>query len=221
MDGILPAAGLASRMRGIPKFLLPCDDVYTTLIEKHIIELGLVCETIWIPTRPDLVTLLESLSLPKDRVVILPIKSNSMSETVKYVVDIARADCFQLIMPDTFFQGGKPYTLLSEEPEFVNLACWRIREEQRGKLGQVKLENGFLVDIVDKDPNCNYEFSWGGLSFRRELLDYCSLEDPHIGYGVKNALLMGKKISATKIEGEYFDCGTPTEYLDMLRRILT
>jgi UTP-glucose-1-phosphate uridylyltransferase len=53
------------------------------------------------------------------------------------------------------------------------------------------------------------------------LLDYCSLEDPHIGYGVKNALLMGKKISATKIEGEYFDCGTPTEYLEMLRRILT
>ena len=28
MDGILPAAGIASRMRGIPKFLLPTDREY-------------------------------------------------------------------------------------------------------------------------------------------------------------------------------------------------
>jgi hypothetical protein len=36
VDLILPATGLANRMRGLTKFLLPIDNKYTTLIEYHI-----------------------------------------------------------------------------------------------------------------------------------------------------------------------------------------
>ena len=36
MDVILPAAGLAKRMKGIPKFLLPANDEYETLLEIHL-----------------------------------------------------------------------------------------------------------------------------------------------------------------------------------------
>jgi len=54
MDAILPAAGLATRMHGIPKFLLPSSEEYDSLIGLHIDNLIKHCERIWIPTRPEL-----------------------------------------------------------------------------------------------------------------------------------------------------------------------
>jgi CTP:molybdopterin cytidylyltransferase MocA len=36
IDGILPAAGLATRMRGLPKFLLPSGLVIASLTEKSL-----------------------------------------------------------------------------------------------------------------------------------------------------------------------------------------
>jgi UTP-glucose-1-phosphate uridylyltransferase len=46
------------------------------------------------------------------------------------------------------------------------------------------------------------------------------LSEPHIGYAVKNALVSGNKIGAKKIEGKYFDCGTPSEYISLLSEVL-
>ena len=39
MDAILPAAGFALRMKGIPKFLLPSSVDYESLLETHISNL--------------------------------------------------------------------------------------------------------------------------------------------------------------------------------------
>ena len=220
MDAIVPAAGMATRMRGIPKFLLPCDATYNTLIEAHISALLENCETVWIPTRPELVLLLDSLGLAKDRVVILPMTTENMTQTVSKVLQIAKTENFQLVMPDTFFHGEKPYSTLSKNPALVDLACWEIREDQKGKLGQVLIEDSRVIEMRDKDPNCNYEYSWGALTFNRELMNYASLEDPHIGYAVRNALVAGGHISAQIIDGKYFDCGTPREYLNMLQEVI-
>jgi hypothetical protein len=221
MDAIIPAAGLATRMRGIPKFLLPCDKTYTTLIELHILQLLEICETVWIPTRPELVLLLDSLGLAQDRVVILPMQTENMTQTVTKVIDIAKTKHFQLVMPDTYFHGEKPYSLLSKEPEMVDLACWTIRDDQKGKLGQVKVNySGVVEDMRDKDPNCDYPNSWGALTFSRDLLNYSNTSDPHIGYAVKNALSAGAIVTAKQMHGKYFDCGTPSEYLGMLQEVL-
>lgn len=221
MDGIVPAAGLATRMRGIPKFLLPCDRSYTTLLENHLRELLQVCETIWIPTRPELVLLLDSLGIAKDRVVVLPMVTSNMTETVQRVLSITSASHFQLIMPDTFFLGETPYKKLHREPTMADLACWKIRDEQKGKLGQVLVgDDGFVLDMKDKDPNCNYSISWGSLTFSRNLEPYLKDSDPHIGYAVAHALNDGHGITAQTISGQYFDCGTPDEYLSMLEKAL-
>jgi len=220
MDAIIPAAGLATRMRGIPKFLLPCDEVYTTLIEVHIAQLLERCETIWIPTRPELVLLLDSLGLAKDRVVILPMQTENMTQTVTKVIQISKQQHFQLVMPDTFFFGEKPYATLNSEPQIADLACWKIRVDQRGKLGQVLIQNKKVVEMKDKDPSCLFEHSWGALTFNRELLNYADLNDPHIGYAVRSALLSGEQITANVMNGKYFDCGTPSEYLNMLEEVL-
>jgi hypothetical protein len=74
--------------------------------------------------------------------------------------------------------------------------------------------------MKDKDPSCNYEFSWGALTFNRELLNYADSKDPHIGYAVRNALKSGENVDARKMHGKYFDCGTPNEYLDMLQEVI-
>lgn len=221
MDAIIPAAGLATRMRGIPKFLLPCDGRYTTLIEMHIENLLPICETIWIPTRPDLVVLLDSLGIAKDRVVILPMKTENMTQTVSRVLSISNSSHFQLVMPDTYFHGGKPYQALDDSPDVADLACWNIRPDQIGKLGQVEIsEIGYVTDMKDKDPSCKYPHSWGALVFSRKLMDYADMTDPHIGYAMKAALTVGETLTAKNFDGKYFDCGTPTEYLEMLRESL-
>lgn len=222
MDAIIPAAGLATRMRGIPKFLLPCDDTYTTLIEMHISQLLKVCETVWIPTRPQLVLLLDSLGLANDRVVVLPMQTENMTQTVLKVSSIAKTDYFQLIMPDTYFLGEQPYELLSEKPLVADLACWNIRADQKGKLGQVDIDhNGNVSDIKDKDPYCDYPVSWGALTFSKALLDYAHPSEPHIGYALKNSLIDHQNsVTARVLAGKYFDCGTPAEYLSLLQEVL-
>jgi hypothetical protein len=208
-------------MRGIPKFLLPCDNSYTTLIELHISQLLETCDTVWIPTRPELVLLLDSLGLAKDRVVVLPIQTENMTQTVMKVTKIAKTQHFQLIMPDTYFLGEKPYTLLNSTPDMVELACWSIRPDQKGKLGQVNIgDGGVVLDMRDKDPNCDFPVSWGALTFSRDLLSYASTSDPHIGYAVRTALQGGSVIHARTMQGKYFDCGTPSEYLAMLQEVL-
>ena len=79
VDLILPAAGLATRMRGLPKFLLPIDNKYTTLIENHINNAtkNKEIKNIWIPTRPDLKPILESLDL--NSVNIITMTTSSMT----------------------------------------------------------------------------------------------------------------------------------------------
>jgi len=222
MDAIVPAAGLATRMRGIPKFLLPCDDKYTTLIEFHIQNLLLKCETIWIPTRPELVHLLDSLNLPAERVVLLPMTTENMTQTVSRVVGIAKASEYLLVMPDTFFLGESPYTsTYSLGKEMAHLYCWHIRQEQKGKLGQVSAtESGLVLDMQDKNPDCDFPISWGALMFRSELLDHSNSHEPHIGYSVRNALVDGNVVTSEVSTGKYYDCGTPTEYLTMLHDVI-
>lgn len=219
MDAILPAAGLSSRMRGIPKFLLPVDIGYTTILEHHLENLTVICENIFLPTRKDLVPLIESLEFNIDKLKIIEIESETMSETVMKTIDKSNANHFILTMPDTYFTGESPFELLDRKPLICELACWKIRDEQRGKLGEVLIsEKNSVLQIVDKKPDNGFEFAWGALTFSRELIKYIDIKDPHIGYAVSNAIQKKEGIKALKLEGEYFDCGTPEEYLKLLEK---
>ena len=215
MDAIIPAAGQASRMRGIPKFLLPADKNYQTLIERHINHIKEYVKTIWIPVRPEFVFLLDSLNISGENIVIVPMSTNTMNESVGRVLEISSAETFMLVMPDTVFVGEQPYEALSK-CDFTQLVCWRIREEQKGKLGQVLISDNQVIDMVDKNAMCDYEWSWGCLSFHRKLANYIDYQDPHIGYAVRKALDNNERIDSVKIRGKYFDCGTPSEYAQLV-----
>ena len=147
MDAILPTAGLASRMQGIPKFLLPSSSEYDSLIGLHIENLIKNCERIWIPTRTDLVLLFETFGFTDEKITILPMTTNTMSQTISKVLSISNAETHFLCMPDTYFLGEKPYELLNENPLIADVACWNIREDQFGKLGQVKVSDEYITDI--------------------------------------------------------------------------
>lgn len=221
MDAILPAAGSAQRMSGIPKFLLPSDDKYTTLLENHIIGLSNICNKIYLPTRKNLIPLIESLNFNFESITIIEVETNTMSETILEVLKKSDAENFLLAMPDTYFYGQKPYKLFNYEPTYADIACWKIREEQRGKLGEILFDDeGYVQKIIDKNIETGFELAWGALTFSRKLTDYINKDDPHIGYALKHALDDNKKLTGFTVEGSYFDCGTPKEYIEMFKMII-
>jgi hypothetical protein len=104
---ILPIAGKAIKMRGLPKFLLPAGPDYLTCIERHVEELLKYWQTIWIPIRPEHVALLESLEITTDMVVVLPMTTHTMTETVLRITGISEAERFVMVMPDTYPKSSK------------------------------------------------------------------------------------------------------------------
>jgi len=221
MDVILPAAGLAKRMQGVPKFLLPANRDYKTLLEIHLINLNDTCENIYLPTRPELAPIIKSLDFDFNNLQIIEMVTNTMSETVVNILNETNSKNYSLIMPDTYFLGEKPYDKLLDYSGFCNLACWKIRNEQRGKLGEVEINaSNQVLKMVDKVPDNGFDFAWGALSFSSELKDYIDIKDPHIGYAVKKAVEDGKLVEAFQVDGKYFDCGTPEEYIGLLKEVL-
>jgi hypothetical protein len=222
-DGILPASGLAIRMRGLPKFLLPCTEDYETLLERHINFMLESCEVVLVPIRPHLSHLLESLNIANERVKVLPLETRSMTETVIMAAEFSTADRLVIAMPDTYLSGEQPYDYLAHDKGTFSLALWQIREDQKGKLGQVLLDEtpqGKVSKSQDKDPSCEFPHSWGAMGLDRNMLELADPAMPHVGYLIASALEKGFEVAGKEMQGKYFDCGTPSEYLQMLGEII-
>ena len=224
IEAIVPAAGLATRMRGLPKFLLPCDSRYTTLIENQVFGLLPYVDLVTIALRQDFEHLLDSLSLDRSKVRILTIKeSSTMTETVETVANESHADQFVVVMPDTFFFGEQPFQQLCEPltSSSMRLAIWKIREDQKGKLGQIDFDADLKLVMAsqDKDPSCNFEWSWGAMSLKREVMNFSNPVMPHTGYLISALLEHGYAVEAFEVAGDYYDCGTAKEYFDLIGRI--
>jgi len=224
IEAILPAAGLASRMRGLPKFLLPCDSKYTTLIENHVFGLQNHVDQITIALRHDFVHLLDSLDFENSKVRILAVnESSTMTETVQFAASQSAAEQFVVVMPDTYFYGDQPYEQLSEAlgTLAMRLAVWKIREDQKGKLGQIELDpvSRVVTASQDKNPSCDFNWSWGAMTFNRAVLDVSQASMPHTGYLINELLQCGETVGAFEVVGDYYDCGTPKEYFDLIDRV--
>lgn len=213
---VLPAAGLATRMRGLPKFMLPCTDGNETLIERHIRLSIPTSDLLCVVTRPSYAPLLASLGILSDKVLLSVTETETMNATVKGITDWVQSERFTVIMPDTFFGGQTPYQYLASAPSSLNLALWTIRESQKGKLGQIQLgDGGKVVGHSDKNSSCDFPYAWGALSFSSKLQDLLDPSDPHVGYMIEPALREGTKVAAEIMDGDYFDCGTPSEFQDL------
>jgi hypothetical protein len=218
IHGILPAAGQAMRLRRLPKFLLPCDEEAITLIEKHIEQMSDICEVIWLPVRPDLISLVHDLNLGA-KIIPVALSTNTMSETVLRIGQISGADKFLLGMPDTAFVGQSPYVAISQllDKASLALALWKTAPSQRGKVGAVEIQNQKIVSSIDKDVKVELPFHWGAMAFERKFFSLLEPEMPHTGYVIKKYIERHLDVAWHLTDGDYFDCGTFSEYRRFLR----
>jgi hypothetical protein len=218
---IFPMCGSASRMGHIPKFLLPLPNK-NTLLKNNISNINNKYKIIILIT-PDyakcVYNYLKHFFETNDFQIIIK-ETLTMSETIlsiKYETN----KIYSMIMPDTYFEENN---ILDNMVDIYNnnvcdifLGVFKIRKEQKGKLGQVLFdENNNLIDVIDKDVNCNYEWAWGTILWNEKFVKYLNKETSHIGYGLMPALNNSLKIKVYKSNCNYYDCGTFSEYKELL-----
>lgn len=221
MIGLLPAAGSATRMGGLPKFLLPVGDFDDTLMKRHIDHMLAVTDKIVISTRPENATLLKPYL--SGRVYLMVDDTKTMSETVIRMMSLVENDSYLLGMPDTYFLGEQPYAKVAESLHGsveMTLGIWTIREEQKGQLGQVEVDSDWnVIGSMDKNPVCDFEYSWGVMAFKPSILRHLDITDPHVGYAIPRLITSGSQVVGCHVTGEYVDCGTPNEFRRLLAEL--
>lgn len=213
MIGLLPAAGYASRFNGFPKFLLPIPG--GTLLGTHVERMRAAgVSEVSIGAGHHNVDTLERYKPHRTR---LYIGGRTMSETVLNVQKSIGDEPVLFGMPDTHWIEHNAYDTLNLQHCDVNVALWKIRDNQRGKLGQCELDfDDRIVRVVDKNESCPFEFAWGAMAWSNKFWEFIKPDMPHIGYALQPAIDAGLKVMGTVIVGDYYDCGTLESYVECL-----
>ena len=211
--GLLPAAGKATRIGGIPKWLLPVPE--GTLLDVHCQRMRLAGVSHVLVAAGEHNRDLMLQHVPANAIVYEG-RSRTMAEDVLLARPYIGDNEVLFGMPDTYFGDADTYKYLTYfiPQEDVRIALWPIQDDQRGKLGQCHVDEGTgLVDhVVDKDPTCTYEWAWGAIAWKPSFWQYIKPDMPHIGYALQPAIGAGLRITAVIPDGEYTDCGTPEAY---------
>jgi hypothetical protein len=224
---VLPVGGNATRMLGLPKFLLPASE-HETLIEKHCRgALGAGYDEVVVITRPVyteiLVGIFENLGL-RINVITLGQPTLTMNETLlNGLSTIHNGEEFSLTigLADSAFVGedySVTYTNLLKSTAMAALGLFAIRADQFGKLGQVLFnESNMALDIKDKNSECKYPFIWGLAKIPSSYLKSVDMNDQHIGISLEKWIKAGVEVGVSLSSSEYFDCGTFSEYRKFLQ----
>lgn len=219
--GVLPASGMATRMRGLPKFLLPLAEDQGSLLEYHIRLMAPHVETILIPTRSEWVGLLQGFGLGAT-VQVLEKNTATLAQTVSESLADLQWDAAMVGLPDTVFLSGNPYAGFGDfsTSDPLVLACFPTRKEQRGRLGAVNLsEDGVVVEHADKSADADWGQHWGAMQFTPEVLSHLPLEAPTVGVVIDECLQRGIPITGFLHDSDYYDCGTVSEYAQCLAEL--
>lgn len=219
---ILPAAGLATRIGGIPKFLLP-DRSGRSLLSAHVSSAeGL--DRVIVVTRPELRDfVLALLGKQTERTVeVLAASTATMSETVHFALATApQVEDFVVGLPDTAVLPGVPFLALSDAlgAADVSIAAYPTRPDQAGRLGALRLEGARCVEVRDKDPSAvSWTHHWGALGFRRAIFErFSDPSHPHVGFALQRGVDEGIDARIAHLGTEYFDLGTVDELTKYFR----
>ena len=204
MIGLLPASGRASRFFGLPKFALPISDT-ETLLSWHVKQLTEVCERVIVSTRLEWLPIIESMNLPIELVIKEP---STLSDTLSELFNNVNGDVI-FGMPDTAIIGNaiNPYVNLLNSDGDVTLGLFECTNALRGKVGQVKVEDRFVVDVQDKSFECAYPLMWGNILFRGKFRDL-DLGDNSPSTEINKWITDGIRVDAVINDGQYVDVGT-------------
>ena len=224
MIGILPAAGSATRIHGLPKCLLPVGDTY--LIKWHVDHMHPVCGSPLIGTNEDnYLSFLRNLFIGS--IPYIAADHRTMSYTVKsanpYIQSYGRPNENVLFgMPDTYFDDDQTYSKLATAINGdcdVAVAIFRARHDQHTKAGMVRTKYGKVIEVVDKPETTDMVWLWGALAWKPAFWEYINGSDPHIGYALPRAIAAGLDVRAIRCDGNYWDCGTSAEYYELIRHL--
>ena len=215
--GLIPCSGTASRMNGIPKFLLPCKEgnlIDNTINLFKVNNIDNIYVSILLSN--------ENYIKNKDNIKYIVKNTNTMSETVRHLINI-KSKKYILIMPDTYFINNEnnKFNEITKMNIMLNkfdvvLIIWKIKDYQYGKLGQVNIQDNKISDIMDKNLDCKYPYSWGIIGWTNKVNHLIDENTPHIGYLINSALKNNIDIGYIISDTEYFDCGTNDEYFKMI-----
>ncbi len=220
---VLPAAGKATRVSGIPKFMLPIIDSKTRskptpLINWHLSKLSSLGMKIVIPTSTTYFEIIKVMT-EEFHAEVIQIDSESMPDSILQTCEQVYSDDYLVLMPDTFFSSYEFVDPLIKSRNNLTLATWKYRESQRGKFGSVEIDTlrNEVLNVVDKDPDCPLDAFWGSVKMSRNLLPYLRKYDNHLGHAFNRLLSQGEKIHQVNAEGEYYDIGTFDEYFELIK----
>jgi NDP-sugar pyrophosphorylase family protein len=215
--GILPLAGKASRMMNIPKFLLPCEINKTLLSHAIDIYKNNGVNDIIAGVSEDNNYLLRNESLLNRNVLC----TKTMAETVHKLVNIVdeKDNLNILIMPDTYFVLKDELQNMIKKLNIYDVVVilWKIKDYQIGKVGQCDVVNEEIIDIVDKDFNCEYEYLWGCIGWNSNMNKHINPNWETIGNIISESINLNIKVGAIISSGDYYDCGTFEEYFKMIK----
>jgi len=205
--GILPASGSASRLNGLPKFILPIGDG-RSLLQWHVDLMSRACRHVTVSTRNRWTALVRDLSL---NAYVTEREPSTMADAVLKMT-MGESDAIVIGMPDIYIHNSLSnfyQDLLTSDGDVV-LATWDYApQNMRGKIGQVLADDkGNVLSVVDKDPDCDYPEMWGALLFRNESIKKIDPEGGSVLNKVNDWIAEGVSVKRVKMSGEYIDAGT-------------
>lgn len=225
--GVIPAAGKATRLDGLPKYLLPTGESFLldTLCQR-MKNAGV--DRILIAANPENRGVIERYA--PDECIVISINSRTMSETVLACQEFAGSNHVLFGMPDTWWQREEQLYKLLLDPlvkhkQPVSVAVWKARPEQTQKIGMVatatrKVDSRTILeitDVVDKPAKTDLTYGWGAMAWSVDFWKHINADDPHVGYAIQRALARGVMVEAIPCIGNYYDCGTRKEYFQAVR----
>lgn len=225
MIGILPAAGNATRINGLPKMLLPIGDTF--LMQRQYQNLRKAgCGNVFVGTNSDNH---ELVARQCDTSYVIPFIAHSritMSATVisthtQAIIHRYKGNIL-FAMPDTYIEDELCFEKLSTAINGdcdVAVALFHARHDQRRKGGMCRTQYGKVIEVVDKPEETDMVWIWGALAWKPVFWEYINANDPHVGYALPKAIAAGLDVRAVRMDGEFWDCGTAAEYYELIQHL--
>lgn len=218
MIGIVPAGGNATRMRRVPKMLLPVpagDTLFTILCER-MRSAGI--ERILVAVSDATASVITPFCTPD--ILLYKTAVPTMSEAVM----LARQHTYTgetcyFGMPDTFVEDAHAFHKLGAalaDNADVAVGLFYARPLQHRKLGMCRMKGTQVLEVVDKPDETTLTHAWGVLAWKTPFWDCMRADDPHIGFALPRAIAAGLDVRAVLMEGGYWDAGTPEEYFELI-----
>jgi len=215
--GILPAAGTAARMLGLPKFLLPIPE--GTLLGLHCQRLQAAGVDDILLGYSDSTALLLHRNAPPS--AMLYSGGNTLAHTVNNARLITGDSSVVFGMPDTYFTDADAYRKVIEglDDADISVGVFATRPDQRHKLGMVNVDLSRVIEVIDKPIETHLVYAWGIIAWRSIFWQHIYPIDATVGDALTRAIRSGMPVRAVKLTGSYYDCGTPDEYFRLIREV--